>query len=145
MSHRITISFLMAALILVPSMIKADDIVPLSYPTRVAVMLLADSISAETGVSPFQVKSVLKAESGYNPAAVGDHGLAHGPAQFHQATFNQYEALYFTATNQHLNYDSAQDQITLMAWMWKTYPSSKLQWSTYRKLFTAGAQGKVVH
>lgn len=135
MFKNITTSVLLAALILVPSMTAADDTVPLSYPPKVATMLLASSLSAQMGVDPYQVKYVLKHESGYSQDAVGDHGLAVGVGQYHKDTFNHYEKLYFNTTGTHLNYYTAQDQVRLMTWQWKVFPKSKYEWTTWRDKF----------
>lgn len=128
-----TILLAVAIAVSLPSLIQADTKPP-SYPPKVAVMLLAEEYSSKMGVSPFQVKYVLKHESGYSQDAVGDKGKAVGVSQYHLDTFNRYEGLFFKATGQRLNYNSAQDQITLMTWQWRVYPQSKHEWSTYRNL-----------
>jgi hypothetical protein len=123
-----------AIAIMLPSMTTADTIVP-APPFKASVMLAIDSLSTQTGIPSSLVKNIVKNESGYDEDAIGDHGLAHNVAQFHQETFDQYEKLYFNATGRHLNYDSATDQITLMCWMFKNYPQSKDLWSTYRRIY----------
>ncbi len=113
-------------------LIGEADIAPLSNTPKVAYMLLANELGAFYSIPPARIKHVLKHESGYSQDAVGDHGKAIGVAQFHKQTFIGNEQLYFTANNQHLNYDSGVDQIKLMTWMWKTYPKSTGQWTTYK-------------
>ena len=134
MFTKTTICLGFVAMITFPTL-TAEEPYPAIHSPKTAYMLLGQEISVHMGIIPYQVKGVLKAESNYNPTAVGDHGLAYGIAQFHKPTFNQYEKLYFTATGNHLEYESSTDQITLLCWMWKTYPQTKLQWSTYRTLY----------
>ena len=115
-----------------PTIIEADEIA--APPTGKAFyMVLADEASITYAVPAVEIKTVLKHESDYDPVAVGDHGLARGIAQFHKETFDQYESYYHKSTGLHLNYVSGEDQIRLMAWMWKNYSKTKLLWSTYRK------------
>lgn len=127
-----TIFFAIVISSCIPNIIEADSIE--SPPSgRAFYMVLANEVSTAYGISAPMVKTVLKHESNYNSAAVGDHGLAHGVAQFHKQTFDYYEAFYYKSSGQHLNYDSSEDQIKLMCWMWKNYPKTKNLWSTYRK------------
>lgn len=117
-----------------PTILEADDID--SPPTgKVFYMLLANSVSAQYGIPAAVVKNVLKHESDYDPNAVGDHGKAHGIPQYHKGTFDQYEADYFRATGEHLNYASSEDEIKLMVWQWKYYPATKGLWSTFKTLY----------
>lgn len=130
--HTILCLSIVAAITL-PTILNAEDISQPPSP-KVAVMLLADSLSAQMNIDPYQVKYVLKNESDYSGEAIGDHGAAKSVAQYHEDTFDHYESLYFAANGQHLNYNSATDQIRLMTWQWKVYPQSKLEWTTYRRL-----------
>lgn len=127
-----TICLAIVFAITLPTIIQADSIdSPLTG--KAFYMVLADEVSSDYSISAPMVKTVLSHESSYNPLAIGDHSLAHGIAQFHEETFDQYEAYYYKSTGRHLNYDSSEDQIKLMGWMWKNYPQSKDLWSTYRK------------
>lgn len=115
-----------------PTILEADSIS--APPTGKAFyMVLADEIAITYAVPAVEIKTVLKHESNYDPIAVGDHGLAHGVAQFHKETFDTYEGYYYKSTGRHLKYSSSEDQIKLMCWMWKNYPKTKNLWSTYRK------------
>ena len=56
---------------------------------------------------------IVALESSYKVDAVGDHGLAYGPAQFHEATFNwlkKKSRFYW------LDYHNAADQLLLLNW-----------------------------
>lgn len=112
---------------------NSDDLPP-SFPAKARYMVLSNVVSTQMGIQSSQVKYVLKHESSYSQEAIGDHGLANGVAQFHKETFDGYEKLYFKANGVHLSYEKAQDQIILMAWMWKTYPNTKNLWTTYRHM-----------
>jgi len=130
----VTIFLALAICVCIPSSTEADKIEP--HPTgKARYMLIADVESAKWGISPIQVKGVLKAESGYSQTAIGDRGLARSCAQYHKDTFNHYENLYFKTNGEHLQYLSCTDQIKLMTWQWKVFPRSKLEWSTYRRLY----------
>lgn len=125
---------------MLPTILQADSID--TIPTGKAFyMVLADEVSSAYSISAPMVKSVLKNESDFNPMAVGDHGLAKNVAQFHKTTFDMYEIKYFKATGNHLNYDSGEDQVKLLCWMWKTDPSTKNLWSTYRRLYGVQLKG----
>lgn len=123
---------------MLPTIIEADTIANPPSP-KVAVMLLADEISTQTGVDPVMIKNVLQHESGYDQNAIGDHGRARNVAQYHKDEFDSYNKKYAAKNGISLNYNSAEDQIRLMTYQFKYYPRSRNDWSTYRKLY-----GKVV-
>ncbi len=58
---------------------------PTPQELELAVRWLADKY----GLGDRFVRTI-KCESGFKYNAVGDHGLAYGPAQFHKATFDRY-------------------------------------------------------
>lgn len=89
-----------------------------------------------------QIYETVKHESGFDQNAIGDHGLAKNCAQYHEATFDEYEGKFYKATGQPLNYNSCYDQVTLMSWQFVNIPSSKSEWTTWRKMY--GSQ-KSVH
>jgi len=131
MLFRLTICTIFLAVLALPTIINADDIVPLSYPPKVAYMLLANELGVQYGIPSSEIKNVLKAESGYSQEAVGDHGKALSCAQFHKDTFDGYAAQY----GQPLNYPSCIDQEKLMAWMWASNPQTTQLWTTYRRSY----------
>lgn len=55
---------------------------------------------------------VIKCESGFDPKAIGDGGLAYGIAQFHKQTFDAFSK----EEGETLNYHSTYDQIKLLSW-----------------------------
>lgn len=77
---------------------------------------------------------VLTHESGLDENAIGDHGLAHNVAQFHEETFDEMkaEAVKQGLPYQDLEYNSAKDQIILLGWALKN--GEGRQWSTYNHL-----------
>lgn len=90
-------------------------IVPLIKPlerTTMPLQAFIDEYSIKYHVSPKDLYKVLYCESHFNEKAVGDGGLARNVAQFHKSTFEMWEKDF----GEDLNYDSAQDQIKLMAW-----------------------------
>mgnify|MGYP001609611840 FL=1 len=79
------------------------------------------------------VEAVVRRESEFRTDVYGDHGLAYGPAQFHEETFyrikqraiNKGEPFYF------LDYRNPVDQLTLLNWALENGYGP--EWSTYRK------------
>lgn len=130
----IKVSFGIVIAVMLPTILEADTIASPPSP-KVAVMLLANKISYETGVDAAMIKNVLKHESGFNQDAIGDHGKAHNVAQYHEDEFNGYNKKYQAQFGLSLNYNSAEDQIRLMTYQFKYYPRSRRDWSTYRKLY----------
>lgn len=74
---------------------------------------------------------ILTHESGLDPDAIGDHGLAHNVAQFHEATFEwmKAEAIGQGLPYQDLKYNSAKDQIILLGWALKN--GLGCNWTTF--------------
>lgn len=130
-----TISLAIAIAVMLPTILEADNI-PLSTPSpRIEVMLLASHISSQSGVNPSVIKNVLRHESDYDRNAVGDHGLARNVAQYHRDEFDGYNRMYSSRFGTTLNYDSAEDQIRLMAYQFRYWPASRNDWSAYRQLY----------
>jgi hypothetical protein len=117
-----------------PTMIEADTI-DLPPSPKVAIMLLANRLGAETGIPSSMLKSIVKAESGYDNNTPGDHGQAIGICQYHKQTFDQYAGYYYKATGITLVYGNAADELTLMDWQFEHYPQSRKLWSTYRRIY----------
>lgn len=113
----------------------AESICKSEYPPRVGYMVLASEASAQYGVPERMIKTIIQKESGWKADAVGDRGKAYGLAQYHENEFDRYEALYRKATGKSLDYHNPNDQITLMAWQFATYPKSRRDWSTYRRTY----------
>lgn len=111
---------------------NSDDLPPSYTPSIHQIIVKQSQI---WHVKEEQIYNVVKAESGFNQNAIGDKGLAKNCAQYHEATFNRYENLYFKKTGEHLEYNSCMDQIKLMSWQWNVYPQSKHEWTTYTKLY----------
>ena len=65
-------------------------------------------------------------ESGLNPKAVGDHGLAYGCFQFHKKTFDAFKK---EANMPGLEYKDCYDQAKLAAWSFKNGKSN--HWTTF--------------
>jgi hypothetical protein len=125
-----------------PTILQADTEVPLPS-AKEQIMLLADNIGAQSGIASSMIKNIIRAESNYDPSAIGDHSLAHGIVQYHEAEFDDYESKYFKKTGNHLNYDSSEDQLKLMAWQFKNYPLSRNDWSTYRRMYGVKSRGTI--
>lgn len=125
----------------------AAQLFNLSKPEAANYVLKGDAISAvhedetqrleritvETaiadGVNPTIPVYVITHESQWKPTAVGDHGLAHGVAQFHKATFDWMKK---QADMPQLQYSSSSDQIVLLVWAIRHDEGSN--WTTYRRL-----------
>lgn len=74
------------------------------------------------------ISCLIKYESGGDPNAVGDRGLARNILQFHKATFDLYAKKYGV---EYLTYDDAESQIYLAALMLED--GLGYHWSTYGK------------
>ncbi len=133
-----TVLLAMAIAASLPRLTGADSIAFPASP-KASYMLLADEEGSAYGIPPSEIKTVLKSESGYSQDAIGDHGMARGVAQYHKATFDRYEALYFNQTGSHLSYLLGTDQVKLMAWQWRNYPKSRYEWSTWRRIYGKGS------
>lgn len=100
----------------------ADDALSVRYPLEKLIQPLEratmplqafiDEFSDQYGVSSSDLYRVLYCESRLDEKAVGDGGLARNVAQFHRQTFEGWAK----ELGEELNYDSAHDQIKLMAY-----------------------------
>lgn len=84
----------------------------------ISIDTLARATASVYAVNEIHFDAVMNCESQGNIEAVGDHGLAYGPFQFHEATFNWMRSLGVKEGEpfQTLEYKNPQDQITLAAW-----------------------------
>lgn len=81
------------------------------------------------GAHEEELLMVANCESKFTPTARGDHGLAYGVMQFHEATFNRYTDMF----GESLDYYSYNDQIRLASWMFAQHPESKTAWTCWTK------------
>lgn len=102
-------------------------------PTTATPSELVSYFSARYGANEDEVRWILNNESRLtcNPKGWNDGGSAYGIAQYHKATFERYEKLF----GEDLNYYSCYDQIKLFAYQFANIPSSKCEWSLYRKTY----------
>lgn len=105
----------------------------LSSTTATSLRSFAVEVANEEDVSSSTMVYVLQHESDFDPNAIGDHGLAHNIAQFHKPTFEWMKqmAIKQGLPYQNLSYNSAKDQIILLAWALKNGYGS--QWTTYQR------------
>ena len=87
---------------------------------------LANDVPEET------IKYILQHESEYTVEIYGDHGLAYGPAQFHEEAFNRMKknAMKGGKPFYYLKYKNPSDQVTLLGWALKNGYGP--EWTTYR-------------
>ena len=106
----------------------------LSSTTPDSLRIFALQVAREEQVSPYAMVYVLSHESDWQPDAIGDHGLAHNVAQFHEQTFEwmKQTAIKQGKPYQNLSYNSSKDQIILLAWAIKNGEGN--QWTTFRKM-----------
>lgn len=107
--------------------IKQEISVEMSTST---VVDMINKYSDQFGVNTKTLDSVVRCESNYNVTAVGDNGLAYGPAQFHKSTFDLFAKEY----GKELDYKNPSDQIELMAWAFSKGYSK--HWSCMAKVLT---------
>lgn len=106
----------------------------LSSTTPASLKSFAVEVAKYDGVSSYTMIYVLQHESSFDPDAIGDHGLAHNVAQFHEATFEwmKQKAIKQGLPYQDLSYNSSKDQIILLAWALKNHLGNN--WTTYQAL-----------
>jgi hypothetical protein len=73
------------------------------------------------------IRCLIKCESGYNPNATGDSGLAFGILQFHKQTFDTYSEKY----KMELDYKNPVHQIVLCDKMLTENYDNVLHWTCY--------------
>lgn len=113
--------------LLLPSYTHSDQ-VPITYQVVLTPVEYADKYTQQYGVDPTVFKKVMMCESGNNPTAVGDGGLAINVMQFHKQTFDTYSLIL----GEDLNYNSYKDQIKLAAYMFSI--GQQHQWTCYHKV-----------
>lgn len=93
--------------------------------------------SGKTNLLPYIYSTleeqIVSCESSFKINAVGDHGLAYGPAQFHKETFYRIkqDAIKKGAKLYYLDYHNPADQLLLLNWALNNGYGS--EWSTYKK------------
>lgn len=85
----------------------------------------------EYNSSVSEMDATITCESNWDPKSTGDHNLANGISQFHQATFNSWSK----EMGETLNYNSTFDQIKVMAWAYAQGESFKENWSCYTMIY----------
>lgn len=95
-----------------------------------AIQCLERAYSLVYGLKYDILDQVIACESTYNPNAIGDHGLAKNVMQFHKPTFDGYSKKF----GEQLDYESANDQIKLGAWMMSQGESYRNNWTCYKKI-----------
>ena len=108
---------------------RGDEIYSIHEDDMQKLQRLTVETAMYDDINPIIPVYVVTHESNWDPTAVGDHGLAFGPAQFHQETF---DIMRKNANMPKLQYKSSHDQIILMEWALNHKGGP--QWTTYRKL-----------
>jgi hypothetical protein len=108
--------------------VQGNSIVEQSAPINIHPYSLGSLKSSELLNENTLISCLIRYESGGDPEAIGDHGLAKNVLQFHEATFNLYAEKY----GLDLDYNSAEDQIRLATEMLKRDPNNIYHWSTWR-------------
>lgn len=85
--------------------------------------------SALYGTSETVLEHVARCESGLNPLAIGDHGLARNVMQFHKETFDRWSK----QLGEDLDYTSYHDQIKLGAWAFAHGSQYQKAWTCWTK------------
>lgn len=97
----------------------------------VSIDAIARATAAQFAVNEIHFDAVMNCESSGNLEAVGDHGLAYGPFQWHKTSFDWLKSVAIKRGEpfQDLSYTDPQDQITLAAWAFAN--GFQGQWSCY--------------
>lgn len=82
-----------------------------------------------------ELNSTITCESKWNENTVGDNGLAVSVSQFHEGTFKSWAK---EMGQPELEWHSAHDQITVMAWAFAQGESYKKHWTTYVAMKNGG-------
>lgn len=91
--------------------------------------------SLKYNLNPETMKKIIFCESSFNENSVHDGGLGRGIVGYHKNTFeNHHSKLFFKATGQELNYNSTNDQIELMTFIFANYPNERFKWTSFNKL-----------
>lgn len=108
---------------------RGDEIYSIHESEKQKLQRLTVETSIRNGINPSIPVYILSHESNWDSDAVGDHGLAHGVAQFHRPTFDWMKK---KANMPLLQYSSSTDQIILMEWALTQNLGSN--WSTFNRL-----------
>ena len=114
--------------------VSSNDEVILELPKELTLKEVAQKFRAQYGVDYNLINSVIECESHWNPKAKGDNGRALNLAQFHKGTFENWEKQY----GEDLNWNSAHDQIKLMAWAFSKGEQYRDDWTTYTAIKRGG-------
>lgn len=122
------LAILIAAM--VPQFVEPEDVDPLyTLDNKGEYMVWTNIVATRYQISSAKLKLVMKKESGYNPAAIGDGGNAKRILQFHDGTWYAFARQYEQETGEKLVYGNTKDDITLAAWAFhKGYGH---HWTTY--------------
>ncbi len=101
----------------------------LSSITAPGAKIIAAAI--DQGADPIVAVRTLQCESNFQTDVYGDHGLAYGIAQFHEATFNAFKKEQGEPL---LDYRNPDDQIALFARSIATGHGSS--WTCFTKVTT---------
>lgn len=95
---------------------------------------LARATAAQFAIDEVHFDDTMECESSGITTAVGDHGLAYGPFQWHQTSFNWLKSVAIKKGEpfKDLQYKDPNDQITLAAWAFANGYAD--QWSCYKQL-----------
>lgn len=85
------------------------------------------------GLDPKMLDQIILCESTYRTNVTHDGGRGKGPTGYHKATFNEVALIYTSKTGQKLNYDSAFDQIELMAFDFQRGEKYRFKWTSYAR------------
>lgn len=131
-----TILFVFAISALIPAYTQSDQ-VPVVKDEEVILspIAYADKYAEQYQIDASVFKKVMFCESGNNPNAVGDKGLAKNVMQFHKSTFDLYSKQFYNIFEIKLDYNSYHDQIELATWMWSNNQQSN--WTCYHKVVRA--------
>ena len=126
---------------------EKETLPPIEYPVSNYVIIQENSLlspkiprfiapNATLGVFYTEddiISCLIEHESGGNPEAVGDNGLAKGILQFHRSTFDLFKNKYGL---DYLEYDDAESQIILTKIMLKEDINLIKQWSIWQKCYS---------
>ena len=87
------------------------------------------------GANPRELLAVARCESNFVKTAVGDGGKAKNIYQYHEPTWNAFRGIFERNTGTlGLEYDSAEDQAQLTAYIFANHPELKSHWVCAQKL-----------
>lgn len=101
----------------------------LVFPTHANIANYLISTAHRYNISTVPYVMIAYAESGLNPKAIGDKGLARNIFQFHELTFNSFKK---EAKMEWLEYDNWKHQAELAAWSFKN--GKEEHWPTVKSI-----------